>query len=204
MGVLDIKRSWILWVGSTSLVVLPPLCNVFCSAVVKTNVPLCPETSFKSVFIVTVYIFVNHERGEHSSYMVRFSLTITKRGASNLPPVSFKSSHSRMSKSYSPSKEKMTSHGRGGAGNLPSSLLLHHPPNLPLHTGNIASSSSTPKPEDLATPTIKTETYTTGRGGAGNMAKNDPSNPELARESQDVTAPVRTVSPEQSHYGRGR
>lgn len=36
------------------------------------------------------------------------------------------------------------------------------------------------------TPVIKEQMYTTGRGGTGNMAKNDPSRPEEARAAQDV------------------
>lgn len=42
---------------------------------------------------------------------------------------------------------------------------------------------------DLTTPTIKANIYTTGRGGTGNMAKNDKERPDLARVSQDVEAP---------------
>jgi malic enzyme len=49
-------------------------------------------------------------------------------------------------------------------------------------------------PLDLSTPTIKSPTYTTGRGGTGNMAHNDLRHPELARASQDVEArPVEPV-----------
>jgi hypothetical protein len=46
--------------------------------------------------------------------------------------------------------------GRGGAGNV--------------GTANTSSSDSA----SLVTPTIKSATYTTGRGGTGNMAQNDP------------------------------
>ena len=108
-----------------------------------------------------------------------------------------------MSEDRSISKERMTSHGRGGAGIYlflcPRKSFVSYSPK----TGNIKRSSETPLPEDLTTPTIKSENYTTGRGGAGNIAKNDPANPELARERQDVEAPVRRVSYGQSHYGRG-
>ncbi|KAL4999312.1 hypothetical protein BDV10DRAFT_184474 [Aspergillus recurvatus] len=77
------------------------------------------------------------------------------------------------------------SHGRGGAGNI--------------------FSSEAPKttPQDLVTPTIKQEVYTTGRGGSGNMMHNDPDRPELARESQDVEAPPIRVQEAPHHTGRG-
>lgn len=71
--------------------------------------------------------------------------------------------------------------------------------------GNITKDDPTnyPKPEDLVTPTLKSNTYTTGRGGTGNMARNDPERPDLARAAQDVeSAPqAETVGPK--HYGRG-
>jgi hypothetical protein len=54
--------------------------------------------------------------------------------------------------------------------------------------------------EDLVTPTLKSNTYTTGRGGTGNMAKNE--NPNVARLAQDVEAPA-VREPENFHYGRG-
>ena len=41
---------------------------------------------------------------------------------------------------------------------------------------------------DLETPTLKTDIYTTGRGGSGNMARNN--DPAEARRAQDVTAYV--------------
>jgi len=79
----------------------------------------------------------------------------------------------------------VASHGRGGAGNI----LKDDPTNYP-------------KPEDLVTPTLKSDTYTTGRGGTGNMAKNDPERPDLARAAQDVDhAPQEPLGPK--HYGRG-
>jgi ribosomal protein L37AE/L43A len=70
--------------------------------------------------------------------------------------------------------------------------------------GNIALDVNTAytKPEDLITPTIKSNTYTTGRGGQGNMAKND--NPDNARLAQDVDGPVKISEPKGIvHYGRG-
>jgi hypothetical protein len=70
--------------------------------------------------------------------------------------------------------------------------------------GNIAKDDPTanyPKPEDLVTPTLKSNTYTTGRGGQGNMALNDPERPEVARAAQDVEA--HPTQSEPTHYGRG-
>ncbi|KAL6709768.1 hypothetical protein ACN47E_001197 [Coniothyrium glycines] len=81
--------------------------------------------------------------------------------------------------------ERVASHGRGGAGNIVKEAEAGYT-----------------KPEDLVTPTLKFNTYTTGRGGSGNMAKNDPDRPELARAAQDVDATPR--EPEgPKHYGRG-
>lgn len=58
---------------------------------------------------------------------------------------------------------------------------------------------------DLATPTLKSDLYTTGRGGQGNMAKNDYGSE--ARAAQDVEAPKglqrEEVKGEPVHYGRG-
>ncbi|KAL2868761.1 DUF3602 domain-containing protein [Aspergillus lucknowensis] len=76
------------------------------------------------------------------------------------------------------------SHGRGGA-------------------GNIYTSDARTTPQDLVTPTIKQDVYTTGRGGSGNMVHNDPDRPELARESQDVEAPPIRVEEAPHHTGRG-
>lgn len=76
------------------------------------------------------------------------------------------------------------SHGRGGA-------------------GNIYSSQARTTPQDLVTPTIKQDVYTTGRGGSGNMVHNDPERPELARESQDVEAPPVRIQEGAHHTGRG-
>lgn len=52
--------------------------------------------------------------------------------------------------------------------------------------------STTPAPappttNELATPTLKADVFTTGRGGTGNMVSND--DPELARVRQDVDVP---------------
>lgn len=56
-------------------------------------------------------------------------------------------------------------------------------------------------PVTLETPTLKGERYTTGRGGSGNMAKND--DPEAARRAQDVVAAPRRESTNSAHVGRG-
>ncbi|KAF1950679.1 hypothetical protein CC80DRAFT_426312 [Byssothecium circinans] len=82
--------------------------------------------------------------------------------------------------------ERIASHGRGGA-------------------GNITKEQKSPQltPADLATPTLKSEHFTTGRGGTGNMARNDPKFPEIARASQDVEAPLHREPEGPHHYGRG-
>ena len=69
--------------------------------------------------------------------------------------------------------------------------------------GNLAKGDGSPytTAEDLVTPTIKATTYTTGRGGTGNMARND--NPDNARLAQDVNAPVHSDPKGIVHYGRG-
>lgn len=56
--------------------------------------------------------------------------------------------------------------------------------------------------EDLRVPTLKSAVYTTGRGGTGNMAINDPSHPENARIAQDVEAVPPAVASD-FHGGRG-
>ena len=85
------------------------------------------------------------------------------------------------------SKERIASHGRGGAGNIK------------------ANASPSLAPVDLHTPTIKSQTYTTGRGGTGNMAANDPANPDIARAAQDVDAPASAGRDfdRNFHVGRG-
>ncbi|KAF1945444.1 hypothetical protein EJ02DRAFT_419435 [Clathrospora elynae] len=82
--------------------------------------------------------------------------------------------------------KRVASHGRGGAGNI----LKDDPTNYP-------------KPEDLVTPTLKSNTYTTGRGGTGNMAHNNPQHPELARLAQDVDNIAHSEPQGPKHYGRG-
>jgi len=85
----------------------------------------------------------------------------------------------------STSDARTLSHGRGGAGNMgkdrrPSAGI-----------------------SDLATPTIKSEKYTTGRGGSGNIAINDKNRPEVARKAQDVDTPPPTKPEGHFHIGRG-
>jgi len=67
--------------------------------------------------------------------------------------------------------------------------------------GNVTSKPLSPALGPQTTPTLKSSVYTTGRGGTGNMAKND--NPEEARRAQDVDVPG-VMLPEGSHHiGRG-
>ncbi|KAJ0160729.1 hypothetical protein CTA2_7449 [Colletotrichum tanaceti] len=68
--------------------------------------------------------------------------------------------------------------------------------------GNILDQSKSPKltPEDLETPTLKTNVVTSGRGGSGNMVKGDSS---VKRALQDVEAVPRRDSGGATHYGRG-
>lgn len=124
----------------------------------------------------------------------------------------------RRSSSSSRNKAPL-SHGRGGAGMSPSLSPPHpktsslHPQSLPpvkpqksrniklgnwiadseLAKGNINSTPSDSDPVTLETPTLKGEMYTTGRGGSGNMARND--DPEAARRAQDVIGFVSPKSP---------
>ncbi|KAL8718992.1 MAG: hypothetical protein Q9181_008124 [Wetmoreana brouardii] len=110
---------------------------------------------------------------------------------------------------------KKASHGRGGIGSSPplSSFLsksplrtLKSPSMYPInvkHTGNIGPTVNDAR-HNLTTPTIKSSVYTTGRGGSGNMKKNDPKHPEVARKSQDVAPMPRRLSDEGIvHTGRG-
>ncbi|TVY26085.1 hypothetical protein LHYA1_G004284 [Lachnellula hyalina] len=94
-------------------------------------------------------------------------------------PSSVKETERRSSSSH---RRANMSHGRGGA-------------------GNIGNADSDLDPVTLETPTIKSQIYTTGRGGSGNMAKND--NPEEARRAQDVVGHPRRESTSSTHVGRG-
>lgn len=71
--------------------------------------------------------------------------------------------------------------------------------------GNIAKDGPTAQIQqtDLVTPTLKSDHYTTGRGGTGNMARNDPNHPEIARAAQDVDTPVHREDDAPHFYGRG-
>ncbi|KAI4103313.1 MAG: hypothetical protein L6R37_003874 [Teloschistes peruensis] len=127
-----------------------------------------------------------------------------------------------MSDRLIPKETPKASHGRGGVGpSLPSPALPSLSPPLPpspqpspqtphqqlkpnTPTGNIGPTSNDAR-NNLVTPTIKQSIYTTGRGGSGNMKKNDPNHPEVARKSQDV-APMptrRNSRGEVVHTGRG-
>lgn len=55
--------------------------------------------------------------------------------------------------------------------------------------------------QDLVTPTLKQDVYTTGRGGTGNMAKLE--SVDNARKAQDVDAPIQREPETAFHYGRG-
>ncbi|KAK3715682.1 hypothetical protein LTR37_006907 [Vermiconidia calcicola] len=85
-----------------------------------------------------------------------------------------------------PDQVRTQSHGRGGAGNINSKPV-----------------TTTVGADDLQTPTIKSTTYTTGRGGTGNMAVN--TDPTEARMAQDVEAPVHHQNDPKGtyHWGRG-
>ena len=62
---------------------------------------------------------------------------------------------------------------------------------------------SSPTPEDLITPTIKQDVYSTGRGGSGNMRHFDKNHPEIARTSQDVEEPPKRSDEHVQFAGRG-
>jgi len=82
-----------------------------------------------------------------------------------------------------PSHPSKTAHGRGGAGNM-------------------GYTSTEIDPSALETPHLKSEMYTTGRGGTGNMARN--TDAKEARRAQDVEAPPRKENLLSStHIGRG-
>lgn len=68
-----------------------------------------------------------------------------------------------------PMTAQFASHGRGGAGNMAD-----------------AAQSPSIKASDLETPVLKTAVVTTGRGGTGNMTKNN--DPHETRLRQDVKA----------------
>ncbi|KAM0249188.1 hypothetical protein ACHAQJ_009132 [Trichoderma viride] len=79
---------------------------------------------------------------------------------------------------------QFASHGRGGAGNMAD-----------------AAQSPKIKASDLETPVLKTAVVTTGRGGTGNMTKNN--DPHETRLRQDVKAVPRRLSTGAQYVGRG-
>jgi len=74
-------------------------------------------------------------------------------------------------------------YGRGGAGNV------------------TVKDSKSPSFRPQTTPTLKSDIYTTGRGGTGNMAKNQ--HAEEARRAQDLDVPGITMPEGVHHTGRG-
>ena len=97
-------------------------------------------------------------------------------------------------RSSSSSRRANLSHGRGGAGTFPSISTASQlsPKLMTILAGNIGSTPSDLDPVNLETPTLKSEVYTTGRGGSGNMARND--DPAAARRAQDVVGYVLCTS----------
>ncbi|KAK1239537.1 hypothetical protein MKX07_000991 [Trichoderma sp. CBMAI-0711] len=79
---------------------------------------------------------------------------------------------------------QFASHGRGGAGNMAD-----------------AAKSAKLNASDLETPVLKTPVVTTGRGGTGNMTRND--DPKETRLRQDVQAVPRRLSAGAQLGGRG-
>ena len=65
----------------------------------------------------------------------------------------------------------------------------------------IAKSDKSPALGPSTTPTLKSKNYTTGRGGTGNIVKND--DPETARKAQDIDVPGITLPENEYHTGRG-
>ncbi|KAI4222279.1 MAG: hypothetical protein L6R40_008593 [Gallowayella cf. fulva] len=89
-------------------------------------------------------------------------------------------------------------------------LLPKSTPKASHGRGNIGPTVNDASKSPLTTPTIKSTVYTTGRGGSGNMKKNDPQHPEIARQSQDVVVVCPAIkrrpsgnAEERSHTGRG-
>lgn len=89
-----------------------------------------------------------------------------------------------------PSASLTTLPGRGGAGNVTSKETA------------VPKAATTAQTQSITTPTLKSKMYTTGRGGTGNMARNDFG--EEARLAQDVDVPGITLPEGPAHTGRGR
>jgi hypothetical protein len=70
--------------------------------------------------------------------------------------------------------------------------------------GNVTSKEGATAEGFKTTPTLKSATYTTGRGGSGNMAKLDPDHPDEARQAQDVDVPPILLPEGQNRTGRGK
>ena len=66
----------------------------------------------------------------------------------------------------------------------------------------MAPASPSLQPADLKTPTIKSQTYTTGRGGQGNMQPNV--HPDITRQTQDVEAHPRAGREPEKNFQWGR
>ncbi len=98
--------------------------------------------------------------------------------------------------------DKLTHHfGRGGAGTR---SCRRAPPTLTdqLTAGNVTSKpDKSPALGPSTTPTLKSKNYTTGRGGTGNIVKNE--DPEVARKAQDIDVPGITLPENEYHTGRG-
>ncbi|KAL7267530.1 hypothetical protein RUND412_009878 [Rhizina undulata] len=92
----------------------------------------------------------------------------------------------RQSTESSHTLARVMSHGRGGAGNI-----------------GVDENGFKESEKDLKIPTLKSAVYTTGRGGTGNMALNDPEHPDRARAAQDVEEAPRPPSKTEFFGGRG-
>lgn len=90
-----------------------------------------------------------------------------------LRPTQSTNSIKKVSSTSSEDKKVYYSTGRGGAGNIKSSNEIPSPKLVP---------------QGSHTPQLTSNVITTGRGGFGNMVKND--NPELIRRLQDVDGPA--------------
>lgn len=97
--------------------------------------------------------------------------------------------------------EKFTHHfGRGGAGRI--LLAIYTEALSDNDLGNItAKSDKAVTTAPATTPTLKSKNYTTGRGGTGNIVRNE--DPETARMAQDVDVPGIALPEGDHHTGRG-
>ena len=83
-------------------------------------------------------------------------------------------------------------------------MIVHVPWfDLSLPGNVVAKTPQSPSTEPVMNaPTLKSNMYTTGRGGSGNMARND--DEEEARIAQDVDVPGITLPEGPTHTGRGK